>query len=392
MQVRTIYLDHAATAYPRHASVGEAMLAALDIAGSAGRGGHGGANQAKEIVTACRERLARLWGVESTPAGVAAERIVIYPSATAALNTIIDDFAERSDATSRLLLGPLEHNSVTRPAWRRFGTERIDTLPADVDGSIDIDRLDPVDTGRTVAVIVQHASNVNGVVQPIEELAEWCDQRGLPLIVDGAQAAGLIPVLLSTLPAVRAYVAAGHKFLGGPPGIGVAYYAPGFDPTPLWIGGNGVDSGSPDVPTCGPARYESGTSNLPAIAGLGAALERLTPERVAERLSHTTHLRAAWLADLQALDTVDIIGDQLPAGLRTPVISLRPRTGTPAEVSERLDAKLSVRTRAGLHCAPKAHAFFGTTPDGTFRIAPDADPCEHEAEDRRSVIDFLRTL
>lgn len=386
---RTIYLDHAATAYPRADGVAEAMAAALNIAGSAGRGGHGGANEAQQIVTSCRSRVAELWGV-ADPGVAGADRIVIYPSATAALNTLIADLVpEGNPQGKQLLLGPLEHNSVVRPAWRRCGSDGLPTLPADVDGRIEIDRAGDLDLSRVVAVIVQHASNVNGIVQPLDEISAWCEKVGLPLIVDGAQAAGLVPLDLSALPAVHAYVAAGHKFLGGPPGIGVAYFAAGCDPTPLWVGGNGVDSGALEVPTSGPARYESGTSNLPAIAGLAAALRELTRDFVAERFERAQRLRQEWLAALEAIPDLRVIGDQTRA-LRTPVISLT-ATRPPGEMAAQLESELGVRSRSGLHCAPSAHEYFGTAPLGTFRIAPNPDTMDSKEDqaDRTAVIDFL---
>ncbi|MEM7263558.1 MAG: aminotransferase class V-fold PLP-dependent enzyme [Planctomycetota bacterium] len=364
-----IYLDHAATAYPRHPSVGEAMLAALSIAGNVGRGGHQGAATGTSIVAECRERLASVLGARD------AERMLIFPSATAALNTVIEHFAPRDGSVNddrRIAIGPLEHNAVTRPLKRRFGDARTAVLPAHPDGRIDLEALESFDVAGMVAVIVQHASNVSGIVQPVEEIGTWCAEHRIPFVVDGAQAAGLVPFRIEEIPALIAYTSAGHKFLGGPPGIGVAYFAPNFQPEPLWVGGNGVRSEAPTVPDDGPARFECGTSNLPGIAGLRAALGELDASKMESEWDAAQQLRRRWVDRLREIDGIDVIGEGDPVD-RTPVISVRVRGMSPAAASAALESAAGIRTRAGLHCAPAAHRFYGTLDGGTLRLAPGID-------------------
>lgn len=369
-----IYLDHAATAFPRHPGVAEAMAAALAIAGSAGRGSHGGAKGAYQIVASCRERLAALFGV-SDPS-----RMVLFPSSTLALSTIIAGLAEGAGPSATLWIGPLEHNAVWRPAVRALGEERVRLLPADATGRIDPAALAAVDTRGALGVVLQHASNVGGVVQPVAEVGAWCRARGLPLVVDGAQAAGLVPIGLERIAGLAAYTMAGHKYLGGAPGIGVAWLAPGFDPEPLWIGGNGVDSELPRIPATGPARYESGTPNLPGIAALERALAWFDDHPPAERFARLREVRADWRDHLAEIRGLELVGEGGSAP-RTPVVSLRIPDLDPNELAALLEARVGARCRAGLHCAPLAHRHLGTLAEGgTMRIAPGPETTEEERD------------
>ncbi|OUU25021.1 MAG: hypothetical protein CBC13_02580 [Planctomycetia bacterium TMED53] len=359
-----IYLDHAATAYPRHPGVAEAMLSALEVAGSVGRGGHAGAKAAGDIVGDCRGRLADLLGA-SDP-----QRISLFPSSTLALSTLIADLIQNAAADSQLCIGVLEHNAVWRPAVRDLGEDRIQFLPSDEDGRVDPTRLAEVDASKVLGVVLQHASNVSGILQPVEEVGAWCQQHEIPFVVDGAQAAGLVPFSVARCPGLKAYTMAGHKHLGGPPGIGPCYLAPGYEPQPLWIGGNGIDSELPRIPDSGPGRFESGTPNLPGIAGLGKALEFFEDHAVSERFRAGNAQRQQWVEALAGISGVEIPGET-GAAPRTPVVPLHVPGHAPEQLAAELDARLGVRCRSGLQCAPLAHRHFGTLKaGGTLRIAP----------------------
>ncbi len=382
-----IYLDHAATAYPRHPGVSEAMTAALGIAGSVGRGSHAGARGASLIVANCRDRLAALFGV-SDP-----ERMVLFPSSTLALSTILADLGRDAAPDSTLWIGPMEHNAVWRPAVRAFGEARIHRLPADASGRIEVAALEGIDSRGAVGVVLQHASNVDGVIQPIAEVGAWCAARGIPFAVDGAQAAGLVPVGLERISGLVAYTMAGHKYLGGAPGIGVMWLAPGYEPAPLWIGGNGIDSELPRIPATGPGRYESGTPNLPGIAALERALAEFELLPLAERFSGLCEVRAGWCDRLGAIAGLELVGEGAIDGghpPRTPVISIRIPGFDPNELAGILDSRLGARCRAGLHCAPLAHEYLGTLAEGgTLRIAPGL---ETTVEERDAVLKLLVEL
>ncbi|MHC4934784.1 MAG: aminotransferase class V-fold PLP-dependent enzyme [Planctomycetota bacterium] len=379
-----IYLDHAATAHPRHPGVPEAMAAAIEIAGSVGRGSHGGARGATAIVGSCRERLADLFGA-SDPS-----RMVLFPSSTLALSTILADLGARSPAESVIWIGPLEHNAVWRPAVRAFGEERVRLLPAGPSGRVDLEGLEALDPGSAAGVVLQHASNVNGVIQPIAEVGAWAARAGLPLVVDGAQAAGLVPTSLERIPALAAYTMAGHKYLGGGPGVGVCWLAEGFEPSPLWIGGNGIDSDQARIPERAPGRYESGTPNLPGIAGLERALAHFDAHPVADRFAHLNAVRREWRAALEAIPGLELVGETGEEEARSPVLAVRIPGLDPTEVAGVLDARAGVRCRSGLHCAPLAHRHFDTLAGGgTLRIAPGE---ETSPEERRRVVALLAEI
>ena len=358
-----IYLDHATTAHPRHPGVAEAMQSALQLAGSVGRGAHGGARAAGEIVSGCRRGLAQLLGVADE------RRMVLFPSSTLALSTVISDLCGGAASDSVLWIGALEHNAVWRPAVRALGEQRVRALPVDAGGQVDLERLSRLDPGPALGVVLQHASNVTGIIQPIEEVGAWCQQHSLPLVVDGAQSAGIVPLHLARCPGLVAFTMAGHKHLGGPPGVGPCYLAPGYEPEPLWIGGNGVDSALPTIPDGGPGRFESGTPNLPGIAGLEAALRDFDEHPVAARFEELVLLRGRWCEALRDVPGVELRGEH-SAAARTPVLALNLPGIDPEQVSAQLEATIGARCRAGLQCAPLAHRHIGTFDvGGTVRIA-----------------------
>lgn len=377
-----IYLDHAATAFPRAPGVASAVTEALDLAGSAGRGTHGGARKAALVLDECRQRAADLLGGDDP------DRVVIFPSSTLALSTAISDLCLGADDSSTLFIGALEHNAVWRPAVRALSEDRVLILPSHANGLVDTEALETLDPGGALGVVVQHASNVTGLIQPIEEIGAWCSKHRLPLVVDGAQAAGLVPTVVERIPALRVYTCAGHKFFGGPPGIGLCWLAPGYEPQPLWIGGNGVDSELPRVPESGPGRFESGTPNLPGIAGLAVALRSFDDDPPSARLGRLSTIRSDWVRELSTIENLEIVGEGGP-GARTPVIALQVPGLDPNEVAALLDSGIGARCRAGLQCAPLAHRHLGTFPGGTLRIAPGEEVTE---EERAAVIATLSEL
>ncbi len=378
-----IYLDHAATAHPRHPGVAEAMQSALQLAGSVGRGNHGGARAAGDLVSGCRRRLAQLLGVADE------SRMVLFPSSTLALSTVISDLCGPAANDSVLWIGALEHNAVWRPAVRALGEERVRALPVDAVGQVDLEQLSQLDPGTALGVVLQHASNVTGIIQPIEEVGAWCQQHSLPLVVDGAQSAGIVPLHLARCPGLVAFTMAGHKHLGGPPGVGPCYMAPGYEPEPLWIGGNGVDSAHPTIPDGGPGRFESGTPNLPGIAGLEAALRDFEEHPVAPRFEQLSQLREVWRQAIADIDGVVMRGESSGAA-RTPVLALEFPGQAPEDAAAQLEAICGARCRAGLHCAPLAHRHIGTLEvGGTLRISPGL---ENDDRQRDLVVDALRQI
>jgi selenocysteine lyase/cysteine desulfurase len=186
---------------------------------------------------------------------------------------------------------------------------------------------------------------------------------------------------------------AGHKHLGGAPGIGPCYLAPGYEPQPLWIGGNGVDSAHPTIPASGPGRYESGTPNLPGIAGLDAALNSFEEHPVAVRFEQLSQLREVWRQAIADIDGVELRGESRGEGrtdARTPVLALDFPGLPPEQAAAILEVSSGARCRAGLQCAPLAHRHIGTLDvGGTMRIAPGL---ESDEQQRDQVVEALRQI
>ncbi|HZO98602.1 MAG TPA: aminotransferase class V-fold PLP-dependent enzyme [Gaiellaceae bacterium] len=369
-----IYLDNAATSWPKPPSV----LAAIEdflvhAGGNTGRSGHRRSIASSRVVSLARERLADLLGADSP------DDLAFTKNATEALNLALLGLA---DGVERVVTTSLEHNSVMRPlrALEQRGRCTVEVVPADGHtGEVDLDawaaRLRA--PGRCLAVAV-HASNVTGVLLPVEAMAAAAAAAGVPFVVDASQSAGHVPLDLAKLGA-SAVAMPGHKGLLGPTGTGLLYVAPGVEVEPLMRGGTGSRSESEHQPDFPPDRFESGTLNGMGIAGLGAAaayLADLGVERVRARLAALTRrFRAA----LERADGVTLHGPA-DADRNVGIVSLVVAGVPCATVARLLDDEWGVMTRAGLHCSPAAHRSLGTAPEGTVRFSWSHETTEREVD------------
>ena len=382
-----IYLDQAATSWPKPEVVGHAMLEAVNVAGSPSRSAHTGARAADRLLSSARKTVAQFLRV-SNPSN-----LVFVPSATFGLNMVIRGrypfYSEWKEGKGRFIFhSSTEHNAVTRTLWdcvlsTSAGKEEIDQLwvqlqemATDHEGRIRLDLLERrLKSGTYSAIVCQHGSNVSGVFQPIKELASLCRKYEVDLIVDGSQTAGHIPINLDEYGGLCAWICSGHKGLLGPAGSGLAYLAEDFYPLPLVTGGTG--SGEARInyrpadykhadnhysPPEKPHDYEAGTPPLPAIAGLAAGIEHLS-ENFDEDYQHTQQLTEYMLSELQKIEGVKILGltsstDSKSLRERLPLASLVIEGKNSDEVTFLLDSQYSIATRAGLHCAPYAHGYF----------------------------------
>lgn len=364
-----IYLDHAATSFPKPERVIRAVERCLrEVAGSPARGGHAGALDANRIVFATRERAARLLGVGD------AARVVLTSGATLAINVALAGTLHPGD---HVLTTDMEHNAVARPLarLRRRGVE-VGVVPHLADGAGFVAELDRHARPSTRWVVVNHASNVDGRALDLAAIARWCAARGARLGVDAAQSAGHLALDVDGL-GVGWLACSGHKGLWGPQGTGLLAVGEGVEIEPLVAGGTGSESESEEQPRSLPDALESGTPNTPGIAGLGEALALLIERGVA-----TLHERAQSLARLlerrlRALDGVDVWGPG-DAAHAVPVVSFVIRGEDPVLTATRLEDDWRIRVRVGLHCAPAAHRRLGTFPTGTVRASP--GPLNSEAE------------
>lgn len=369
-----IYLDNAATSFPKPPSVLRAMTEALrEYGANPGRGGHKLALQAGRTVEKCREAAANLLGARP-------ERVIFTRSCTESLNLAIMGMLHKGD---EVICSHGEHNAVMRPLERFVSRDEITVklLRPDEQGLLSPEVLRRAITSRTGLVIICHASNVSGVVQPVRALGAVCREKGVPLLVDAAQTAGMLEVTLDALNADMIALP-GHKGLLGPHGTGLLALREGIDPEPLILGGTGSASESVRQPELLPDRYESGTLNLPGIAGLLAGIEFVAPQR------EDIHRYEAALNDRLRRQLAQIPGLRLLGDDRAPrvaITSVVPEGGDSAALADALDAA-GVAVRGGLHCAPAIHSYLGTMRSGAVRFAPGPFNTERDIDDAAALV------
>lgn len=355
-----IYLDNAATAYPKAPTVEQAMHRALhEYGGNAGRGGHQMSLRTAEAVYRCRERAAALFGLPDP------SRVVFTAGCTASLNIALKSLARHG----QVIVSDMEHNSVMRPLvaaggrYPAFAVARVGQTAEET-----VANFRRLITRNTVAIACLHASNVFGNLLPIAALGALAREHGLVFLVDAAQTAGVLPIDMQAMH-IDLLCVAGHKGLGGPTGTGLLLCGERYTPHPLLEGGSGSDSLSPHMPQDLPERLECGTLNTVGICGLSAALA-YTAESNLTALYREELVRCARLYDgLQRLPQVVLYTPRPTRGESVPLFSFNLRGKTAEETAALLDRE-GVAVRAGLHCAPAAHRHYGTLPNGTVRLAP----------------------
>ncbi len=359
-----IYLDNAATSWPKPLAVYEELGSFLQHAGAnPGRAGHQMAARAAWTVSETRRKLARLLGVDDP------RRIIFTANATDALNLAIKGSLSAGD---HVVTTVMEHNSVRRPlrALERIGVMTT-AVPANAEGIVQPDSIRSAMRRNTKLVVVTHASNVNGAIQPIAEIAEIAHARGAFLLVDGAQAIGSIPADMKALDAdLLAFP--GHKGLMGPPGTGGLALGGRIDTTmlhPIREGGTGGNSEEDVQPSEPPDRYEAGTVNTVGIAALGAAVDFILHNGVEAIEAHERALTTHLIEGLRAIDGVRVLAPEEP-DQRVAVVSLIVDGWEPADFGAALDEAFGIACRTGLHCAPGACRALGAGGQGTIRMSP----------------------
>jgi cysteine desulfurase family protein len=359
-----IYLDNAATSWPKPQTVYETLGSFLQEAGAnPGRSGHRMAVSAATAVNHTRELLARLLNVTDP------NRIIFAANATDALNQAITGLVRPG---ARIITTSMEHNSVVRPLRAAADNgAQVRKIDCGNDGTVD-----PADVARAAAegvdlIVSTHASNVNGAVQPIADLARIANEAGALLLVDGAQTVGAMPVDVQALD-IDLLAFPGHKGLMGPPGTGGLYIGPrvSLDTfVPMRRGGTGVNSEEDVQPTALPARYESGTVNTVGIAALGAGVEFVLQTGVDTIAQHERQLTSQLIEGLGKIPGVHVFepNEAIPPAA---VVSFLITGWTPADAGAVLDQSFDIACRTGLHCAPDACRTIGAFPGGTIRFSP----------------------
>ncbi|PLX88463.1 MAG: cysteine desulfurase [Desulfuromonas sp.] len=357
----TIYLDNAATSFPKPDSVVKAVEQTLrHNAANPGRGGHHLSLEAGRLVMETREVLANLFGIGD------AASVAFTANATEAINIGLFGLLKHGD---RVVTTSMEHNAVVRPlyALSQQGVEVV-SVAADRQGRVAAADLMAACCPGTRMLVMSHCSNVTGTLQPIEEIGPWCRQRGILFMVDAAQSAGLFPIDVEEQ-AIDLLAVPGHKSLLGPPGTGFLYVRPDLHLRPLIYGGTGTYSSSESQPEEMPERLESGTLNTIGLAGLKAAAEFLEQTGLERIRVHEQALLAQLIEGLRGFQQISLYGP-LDSDHHGGALSLAAEGVDPATMGFRLDREYGICCRVGLHCAPQAHRTIGTYPIGTVRLSP----------------------
>ncbi len=365
-----IYLDNAATSWPKPDAVYDAVdRYQRQLGASAGRGAYQSAQQAQRIVNETRAACAQLFGIADP------NQLIFTANGTASLNLAIHGLLQPGD---HVVTTVCEHNSVLRPLhWQaKHNGVEVTHVGCDSAGYVDPQDIAQAIQPNTRLVAVTHASNVTGAIQPIDEIAaifhktKAHDADAL-LLVDAAQTAGCVPIDAEAL-GIDLLACGGHKSLLGPPGTGLLYLRPGLETQlcPTHQGGTGTDSFSETPPERLPEKFEAGSLNTLALAGLGAAAKHLAQQTVAAVQKHHNELTSQLLKGLATIPGLTVYGPTVDQP-RVAVISCSIEGFDPQEFAAMLDASYGIECRAGLHCAPRMHAALGTAQTGgTIRFSP----------------------
>ena len=373
--MKQIYLDNASTTFPKPREVADAVYQYMTGVGSnIGRGGYTSAYAAEEAVFAARQLLCDFFGGED------AKNVVFTKNVTEALNVIIRGLLQPGD---HVLVSAMEHNAVMRPlqligreleAGEQAPADAISfsRIPCDKEGNLQLEALPKLVQQRTKAVLMTHASNVCGTLLPLARVGEFCQDKGLLLLVDSAQSAGVFPINMQQLH-IDALAFTGHKGLLGPQGIGGFVLREHLVKrlAPFIVGGTGSLSHTESTPRFMPDKFEAGTLNLPGIMGLAAGVRWLNQRGMASLRAHElalTEQLLTGLLDLEQQGLLRIVGRR-DIVQRTSVVSIAATKQDLAVVAHRLNEEYGIATRVGLHCAPNAHKTLQTYPTGTLRFS-----------------------
>ncbi len=347
----TVYLDNAATSWPKPPEVWAAMQHCLEKLGAnPGRSSHQMASEANALLSQTRTKLAELFKIKHP------ERIIFTLNTTEALNLALKGLLRPGD---RVLTSNMEHNSVTRPLHSlTYQGVKVIKVPCDQRGCLNWEEFKQACQKPTKAIVITHASNVTGTIMPLAEIGELAAQKGIYLIVDAAQSAGILDIDVEAFQ-ISLLAFPGHKSLLGPMGTGGLYIGEGVDLQPWREGGTGSLSETPTQPWVLPERYESGTPNTPGLAGLGAGVDFIKREGRKKLHNYEMELTSRFLNGLSSLRFIKVYG--MP-GLhnRLPVVAFAFGERPAGEIGAILDQHYQVACRCGLHCAPDAHRTLGT--------------------------------
>lgn len=372
----TAYFDNAATTFPKPKCVYDFMDGFYrEHGGNAGRGSHALSLSAGKLIAETRMRLQTILHCQN-------KEIVFTPTATIALNMILQGLLASTPLASTPLsnkirtvyISPFEHNAVTRVLhhFEQNGSIKVNVLPIQSNLSYDLAEIESLfKKEKPDLLVMSHASNVVGLVQPAEKLCALAKKFGCVTVLDMAQTAGLVDLNVG-LETIDFAVFAGHKTLYGPTGISGFAMKSGFDLPPVLFGGTGYESANQEMPRDVPQRYEMGTLNISGIAGLYAATEWILETGIESIWTREQEHRKSLLEILGKYDFVKVVGSTAltnheefqHVGIVSCLIE-----GLPSDTAASVFSERNIAVRSGLQCAPLAHKTFGTFPAGTVRFS-----------------------
>lgn len=355
-----IYLDNAATSFPKPQEVWQALGDHwFHKGGNPGRSGHRLSLEAGRVVIEAREALVELFHGEKS------EQLVFAANATDAINMAFLGVLKPGD---HVITTSMEHNSVIRPL-RDFEKKggALTIIPCTGEGFIDLESIEKKIKKETKLVVVSHVSNLTGTIQPIEEIGRLCREKGVLFMVDAAQSAGTLPID-ATKAGISLLAFTGHKGLFGPQGTGGLYVHLGLDLTPFRLGGTGSRSDSQYHPDFMPDRLEAGTLNAFGLSGLLAGVKFIKNEGMDTIREREAFLTSRLVDGLRSIDGVKVYGPQNHEK-RSCIVSFNISGLDGAEVAFVLDDQFNIMTRPGIHCTPLAHETIGTFPHGAIRMS-----------------------
>lgn len=360
-----IYLDNGATSFPKPKEVPDAVYKYMtEVGANINRGGYQTAYDLEGTVFETREMLTQMFD------GPDCKNVVFTENVTESINMVLKGFLRSGD---HVLCSSMEHNAVMRPLvqLQNYGVT-FSRIPGNHFGELDLGAIGGLIKSNTKAIVMTHASNICGTVNPLKEVGEICQKHGLKFIVDCAQTAGVLPISMKEMH-IDALCFTGHKSLLGPQGIG------GFILTdemvdqvmPIITGGTGSVSHTEETPGFMPDKFEAGTMNIPGIVGLNAGLKWIEERGLQNIADHELGLTMKFIEGLGPLEDaglVKVFGLRTKEG-RVGVVSIQTLNVDCADAAFRLDFEYGIMTRVGLHCAPNAHKTLGTFPTGTIRFS-----------------------
>ena len=354
-----IYFDNAATTWPKPESVVNAVYESIKHTGAnPGRGGHKMSILAGEKVFSVREKIASFFGL-GNPCNV-----IFTLNATHALNIVINGVIKKHD---HIICTSMDHNSVLRTVYALEDYAEISVAKADDEGYVSSEEIEKLINPNTKLIVVTHASNVCGTIEPVKEIARIARKRGILFLLDASQSAGILDIDMEK-DGIDFLAAPGHKALYGPMGTGILLINSSYNLSPLVYGGTGSYSHLLSQPDELPDRLESGTLNYPGICGLGAGIDFVLSIGCKAIYCHEQKLCDYALNEISGLENYKIIGKKTSEG-RVGTLSFIHKTLPSQAVAEYLNSSFNIATRAMFHCAYPSHVSLGTENSGTVRLS-----------------------